>query len=192
MTREEIHIGDVVKYDDHPNYLYKITRKQPNGSFVLNCIKGSYHCIPYALADKMTLVKRQPEPKFNLDKSLEGAAKEYEWSNVDINQLNPPTLDMTVQVGALRDAFKAGAEWQARQLLQGSPMPEDTVLFNKGVEEGRRLEREDMLKDAAEVTVENWNPDPHPEVTIPLNSDKFIAGDKVKVIVLKDNEDESK
>lgn len=34
------------------------------------------------------------------------------------------------------------AEWQASQM----PMPEDTVLFQKGVEEGRRLEREDMMK----------------------------------------------
>ena len=25
------------------------------------------------------------------------------------------------------------------------PMPEDTILFNKGVEEGRRLEKEDCL-----------------------------------------------
>ena len=41
------------------------------------------------------------------------------------------------------DAFIAGAEWQANQLLKGSPLPEDTVLFQKGVEEGRRLEKDD-------------------------------------------------
>ena len=42
--------------------------------------------------------------------------------------------------------FIEGAEWAREQM----PMPEDTVLFQKGVEEGRRLEREDMLKDAEE------------------------------------------
>ena len=47
----------------------------------------------------------------------------------------------------IKDAFIAGAEWQAKQLLKGSPLPEDTILFQKGVEEGRRLEREDRNDD---------------------------------------------
>lgn len=33
------------------------------------------------------------------------------------------------------DAFIAGAEWMKKQI----PMPEDTVIFQKGVEEGKRL-----------------------------------------------------
>lgn len=41
------------------------------------------------------------------------------------------------------------AGWKCRD--DQMPMPEDTVLFNKGVAEGRRLEREDMLKDAVET-----------------------------------------
>lgn len=45
--------------------------------------------------------------------------------------------------GMAQDCFIAGAKWQANQLLKGSPLPEDTVLFQKGVAEGRRLERED-------------------------------------------------
>lgn len=40
---------------------------------------------------------------------------------------------------ALEYAFIAGAEWQKSQM----PMPEDTVIFMKGVAEGRRLEREE-------------------------------------------------
>ena len=39
----------------------------------------------------------------------------------------------------IKDAFIAGAEWQKSQM----PMPEDTVIFMKGVAEGRRLEREE-------------------------------------------------
>lgn len=35
----------------------------------------------------------------------------------------------------IKDAFIAGAEWQKKQI----PMPEDTVIFQKGVEEGKRL-----------------------------------------------------
>ena len=37
--------------------------------------------------------------------------------------------------------FIEGAEWAREQM----PMPEDTLIFRKGVEEGRRLEREDVL-----------------------------------------------
>lgn len=40
-------------------------------------------------------------------------------------------------------AFIAGAKWMESQM----PMPEDTVIFMKGVEEGRRLEREDRNDD---------------------------------------------
>lgn len=60
----------------------------------------------------------EKHPDGKSDKSLEEAAKEYEWSNVDTNQLNPPTLDITVQVGDLRNAFIAGAEWQKQQMLK--------------------------------------------------------------------------
>lgn len=42
--------------------------------------------------------------------------------------------------------FIEGAKWQAEQLLKSSPLPEDTVLFNKGVEEGKRLMMEEAVK----------------------------------------------
>ena len=45
--------------------------------------------------------------------------------------------------GTRAEDFIAGAAWQAKQLLKISPLPEDTVLFQKGVEEGRRLEKDD-------------------------------------------------
>lgn len=43
----------------------------------------------------------------------------------------------------IKDAFIAGAKWMESQM----PMPEDTVIFMKGMEEGRRLEREDRNGD---------------------------------------------
>lgn len=42
----------------------------------------------------------------------------------------------------IHDDFIAGAKWQAEH-TEDFPMPEDTVLFNKGVEEGKRLMGED-------------------------------------------------
>lgn len=41
------------------------------------------------------------------------------------------------------NAFIAGAKWQEDH----TPLPEDTVLFNKGVEEGKRLMMDEWLKD---------------------------------------------
>lgn len=70
------------------------------------------------------------------NKSLEEAAGEY------ADTICPVDYPESFNDEQLRNAFIAGAEWQASQM----PMPEDTVLFNKGVAEGRRLEREDMMK----------------------------------------------
>lgn len=42
-----------------------------------------------------------------------------------------------------------------------------------------------MLKEAVDTIVEDWNPDPEPEITIPLNPEEFTCGDKVRVIVCK-------
>lgn len=66
--------------------------------------------------------------------SLEEAAEEYAI----------PFNDTTYSCEYSYKGFIAGAKWQAKQLLKGSPLPEDTVLFQKGVEEGRRLEKDDL------------------------------------------------
>lgn len=66
--------------------------------------------------------------------SLEEAAQEYAI----------PFNDTTYGCEYSYKGFIAGAKWQAKQLLKSSPLPEDTVLFKKGVEEGRRLERDDL------------------------------------------------
>lgn len=68
--------------------------------------------------------------------SLEEAADEYEDWVESYSQADFPTCV------SFKQAFIAGAKWQAEQLLKGSPLPEDTILFQKGVAEGRRLERE--------------------------------------------------
>lgn len=113
---------------------------------------------------------RKEEP----DKSLEEAAEEY----IEKGRYLPEAF-------FVRPAFIAGAEWQASQM----PMPEDTVLFNKGVAEGRRLEREDIMKDVVEglicATITGTNAisffSPLPK--------ELTAGDKVRIVVCK-KEDE--
>lgn len=73
------------------------------------------------------------------------------------------------------------ADWQASQM----PLPEDTVLFNKGVKEGRRLEREDMLAKAVEGEYSAKFLGRTIYLRIPL--DGFKPGDKVKLYVFKED-----
>ena len=81
------------------------------------------------------------------------------------------------------------AEWQKSQM----PMPEDTALFNKGVAEGRRLEREDVMKDAVKGYIDK----DHIVTEGPfyfirsVNLDLpngFKEGDKVRIVVIKEEE----
>ena len=111
----------------------------------------------------------QQEQHEEPDKSLKEAAEEY----IKNGRYLPEAF-------FVRPAFIAGADWQASQM----PMPEDTVLFQKGVVEGRRLEREDMLGDAEECEL-YWDGD---FLAIDLNMVAlgYSEKDKVKVIVLKD------
>ena len=85
------------------------------------------------------------------------------------------------------------------------PLPEDTVLFNKGVAEGRRLEseenkdrdivfwrgiqyaREMMMKEAVEGEVVKDINNKLAVTAKNVNLDKFKFGDKVRIIIVKDD-----
>jgi hypothetical protein len=107
----------------------------------------------------------------------------------------------------LKEKDFRGDEWRLAQnaFLDGFakgttidyPMPEDTVIFQKGVEEGKRL----MMEDAVELgTVDiYWEPDgdrafptfdpPVEDLLMPgIISQRFEDGDKVKVIIVKEDE----
>lgn len=105
--------------------------------------RRGYISVTHFAEELLAFIDSLPEEKPSDD--LEEAADEYGRENVHY------WYDEEIGDGAIYDDFEdlkvgfiAGAEWQARQLLKGSPLPEDTVLFQKGVEEGRRLERDDL------------------------------------------------
>lgn len=60
-------------------------------------------------------------------------------------------------------------------------------LLQKAVSAGAKWDREQMMEEAVEVIVENWSPEPHPEITIPLNPEEYSNGDKVRVIIVKED-----
>lgn len=83
---------------------------------------------------------------------LEEAAEDFVWEVMendedgisDLCRKLRPTSKISDFYDALAEFFIAGAKWQAEQLLKSSPLPEDTILFNKGVAEGRRLMMEEL------------------------------------------------
>ena len=118
------------------------------------------------------------------DKGLEEAAEEYRRESFKKSVM--PQIDGPVSEygGSIKNAFIAGAEWQASQM----PMPEDTVLFNKGVQEGRRLEREDMMKDAVEGYVNYYEDSGGILMAEAQVGCPYHNGDKVRIIVMKEEE----
>ena len=115
-----------------------------------------------------------------IDKSLEEAAETHVKNKYSLTKL------LGAEIREAVNDFIAGAEWQASQM----PMPEDTVLFNKGVAEGRRLEREDMLKDAVEggVTTNGFYPY-EPCIVASYPNCPYAIGDNVRIVVLKEEKE---
>lgn len=134
----------------------------------------------------------QPSLPSDLDEAAEEFYKEIE--------CYPPSLPLYNK--HVRDAFIAGAEWQKakmgeqarEQLAKDEITLADLVAFDEGCSLGRRLERQNMMKEAIEIKVKE---DAGGFPVVPLDAielydyenDKPLAkaGDKVRVIVIKED-----
>lgn len=79
----------------------------------------------------------------------------------------------------IKDAFIAGAEWQKSKM----PMPEDTVIFQKGIEEGKRL----MIEDAVEGYVNYYEDSGGILMAEAQVGCPYHNGDKVKIVIVKED-----
>ena len=109
-----------------------------------------------------------------IPEDLEEAAEKY-FIKVPCSEEVKKTLIEIYKPGI--DAFIAGAKWQEDHI----PLPEDTVLFNKGVEEGKRLMMEEAME--GEVMTNGFYPY-EPRIVAPYPNCPYDFGDKVRVIVL--------
>lgn len=138
------------------------------GFYENNCpfIRGKFIPYPNKVCKDYTFstLKAEQEP---VSEDLEEAADEYS------GDPNTGFIDMT----AYR-AFKAGAEWMKKQI----PMPEDTVIFQKGVEEGKRL----MMEGAEECEL-YWDGD-FLAIDLNMRALGYSERDKVKIIIVKEEE----
>lgn len=123
-----------------------------------------------------TLQDEQPS------KDLEEAAKQFVGYDMDTDNLRD------YEVGI--QAFIAGAKWQAEH-TEDYPMPEDTVIFQKGVAEGKRLMMEEAIE--GEISLINVGDDSYAktlrmsELRKAIQNRNLCCG-KVKVIIIKDDE----
>ena len=72
------------------------------------------------------------------------------------------------------------AKWGADH----TPLPEDTVLFQKGVAEGKRL----MMEEAVEGEIQmRYSGSLCAKTIRAINEDKFKFGDKVRIVIVKED-----
>lgn len=143
------------------------------------------YCLDYSYQDNWELTDAPP------NKNLEEAAKQFVGYDMDADNLRDYEIGIR--------SFIAGAEWQKRQM--GEQAREqlsktditlaNMVAFDEGLQLGRRLERQNMFKDAVEGYV-NYYEDSggilmlEAQVGCPYHN-----GDKVKIIIVKENENET-
>ena len=107
------------------------------------------------------------------DKSQEEAAKEY---------AEGPECTW-VGTTALEVAFKAGAKWQKEQ-----DDKELSDLLTIAHLQGAEQMKQQMLKDAVEGTVMDFSSNrPRPQVDVLLDPHKYHTGDKVRIIIVKED-----
>lgn len=131
--------------------------------------------------------KYMDEVRGNLPKSsdsLEEAAEKYEeehtYQRYDGGGLTPEYN------ATLAEAFLAGAEWQKEQMMDEWLKDRDGCFWD-GVEEGKQAMKEQMMKEAVEGTVHNFSSNkPHP--TVLVDAKGFNQGDKVRIIIVKEDE----
>jgi len=111
------------------------------------------------------------------DKSLEEAAEEYtdgkSWAKE--NYLTP----------YIREAFNAGAKWQKEQ-MEERWLKDREGCFWDGVEEGKKVMKEQMMKGAVEGFIFQ-SADYYPKELIARYEGDLKMGDKVKLIIVKED-----
>lgn len=144
--------------------------------------------------------EQQEEP----DKSLEEAAEEY--TN------NPDTYVVWTEhygdfatvddIELIEKAFIAGAKWQkeqmgkqAREQLSKTDITlADLVAFDEGFSLGRRLERQDMMRDAVEGEIHKYDKFSYVKEKNSKSLTELLAkfnnSDKIKIIIVKEDNHE--
>lgn len=103
--------------------------------------------------DSMVYTSMPPQYRYECPKCGESECDTVMYDNPEMDEQKPDNnISITPErLKELRDkSFEDGRKAGIAEMAKSMPLPEDTVLFNKGVKEGRRLEREEMWKPSEE------------------------------------------
>jgi len=76
---------------------------------------------------------------------------------------------------------------EAAKEYAGDSVSDEGIMEVAAFIAGAEWDREQMMSKAVECIVEDWNPEPHPEITIPLNPGKFSNGDIARIIIVEED-----
>lgn len=108
-----------------------------------------------------------------MSEELKKAAKDY-CRKMEFSSIMSRDLD-----------FIAGAEWQyQKDRLEFAKLK--AKEWQDGFDAGVEAKEKQMISSAIDWVVEDWSPEPHPEITVPLNPNKYKMGDMVKVIIINE------
>lgn len=114
--------------------------------------------------------------------TLEEAALENSYARYPLSMATTPSnLEINAKRVGYNEGFIAGAHWQKLQM----PMPEDTVIFQKGIEEGKRQ----MMKDAVEGYVNYYEDGSGKLMAEAQVGCPYHSGDKVKIVIIPNKEE---
>lgn len=139
-----------------------------------------------------TKINDNPEYHLISDEDIRKFARHFaEWGAehlADANKMSPNDLDFEQELynhfGQIKD-FTLGmriGQYFYNLGRDSVPLPEDTVLFNKGVEEGKRL----MVEEAVEGEYGYFSN--ATKTILPSGKLNLKEGDKVHIIIVKENE----
>ena len=141
------------------------------GDYVIKGVKGEFYpCKP-------DIFEQTYEPA-EIQKELEEAAKEYAKITFKKPHSDNPDEEITIIEPDKYAGFIAGARYEDEQLSEKIAAAYQLGLADK---------EKQMMSEAVECIVEDWNPEPHPEITIPLNPGKFSNGDRARIIIVKED-----
>jgi len=188
------HNGCRMQALDTIDFIKELQQEQPSGKTCKDCgfyenncpyIRGKFIPYPSKVCKDYTYsaIKEQEQLSEDLEKAAEDGARQ----NYVAGGYSPFP---NIEYGAYKNGFIAGAEWKEKQ---------DLIWAGEIHKNGYNLCKEQMLKDAVEGEVVNLA-DTYEDFTVSIEGkvlDEVLKplgvkdGDRVRVIIIKEDKDES-
>lgn len=140
MAKKYIDADRLIEYlEKEADKEFKKTEENANSPVLCHFHNG---CRMQAL-DAIDFIKKlqQEQPSEDLEEEIHAF-----WNKC--SEFQPPFCTLEVKENGFAVIARHFANWQKSQM----PMPEDTVIFQKGIEEGKRQGREEMFEELRKIS----------------------------------------